>query len=412
MNQFCGMKGIKREFSVARTPQQNEVAERKNRTLTEETRTMLADHYYLLHFRLKQLVLLVIPQSSKDAVADDAGKKTNEDPVKEDDKSDKDVNGNSIYRMFTLVNAVRSSCDNLNGSIPVNAATLPNDNLPTDPFMPDLEDTAKACTLAKAQASEASSKAKVEACGSKAKVEACGSKIKLQSSTKTLIVKIPLPITNCVLRLANAKTWDAIKGKTFKVKIPPTMTCVEEKIGKRNLRSGKHRAVGFSLLADLWVIGFSLLADLWVIVLSLFLELAGLGVSLLAELANLGVCLLAELAVRIKSLLDAVRITAAHVCVNAAQLDLVLLVSNDDAAVAQRRLEDKQLEEQTNTDCLVKKQEKVHLSKKVGENIMVTGVPSQEGAEGGPQFEVLALGEDAEYRLCLSVTPKVKIVVY
>ncbi|GJR05918.1 retrotransposon protein, putative, ty1-copia subclass [Tanacetum coccineum] len=80
-------------------------------------------------------------KSSKDAVADDAGKKTNEDPVKEDDKSDKDVNGNSIYRMFTLVNAVRSSCDNLNGSIPVNAATLPNDNLPTDPFMPDLEDT-------------------------------------------------------------------------------------------------------------------------------------------------------------------------------------------------------------------------------------------------------------------------------
>ncbi|GKC13448.1 putative ribonuclease H-like domain-containing protein [Tanacetum coccineum] len=37
------MKGIKREFSVARTPQQNEVAERKNRTLIEAARTMLAD---------------------------------------------------------------------------------------------------------------------------------------------------------------------------------------------------------------------------------------------------------------------------------------------------------------------------------------------------------------------------------
>ncbi|GJY16503.1 hypothetical protein Tco_0386925 [Tanacetum coccineum] len=33
-------------------------------------------------------------------------------------------------------------------------------------------------------------------------------------------------------------------------------------------------------------------------------------------------------------------------------------VSNDDAAVAQRRLEDEQLEERTNTDCLVKEQEK------------------------------------------------------
>ncbi|GJU31977.1 putative ribonuclease H-like domain-containing protein [Tanacetum coccineum] len=43
MNQFCERKGIKREFSVARTPQQNRVAERKNRTLIEAARTMLAD---------------------------------------------------------------------------------------------------------------------------------------------------------------------------------------------------------------------------------------------------------------------------------------------------------------------------------------------------------------------------------
>ncbi|GJW46376.1 putative ribonuclease H-like domain-containing protein [Tanacetum coccineum] len=37
------MKGIKREISVARTPQQNGVAERKNMTLIEAARTMLAD---------------------------------------------------------------------------------------------------------------------------------------------------------------------------------------------------------------------------------------------------------------------------------------------------------------------------------------------------------------------------------
>ncbi|GKA72550.1 putative ribonuclease H-like domain-containing protein [Tanacetum coccineum] len=43
MNQFCEMKGIEREFSVARTPQQNGVAERKNRTLIEAARTMLVD---------------------------------------------------------------------------------------------------------------------------------------------------------------------------------------------------------------------------------------------------------------------------------------------------------------------------------------------------------------------------------
>nr|GEX04874.1 putative ribonuclease H-like domain-containing protein [Tanacetum cinerariifolium] len=43
LNQFYRMKGIKREFSVARTPQQNGIAERKNRTLIEAVRTMLAD---------------------------------------------------------------------------------------------------------------------------------------------------------------------------------------------------------------------------------------------------------------------------------------------------------------------------------------------------------------------------------
>ncbi|GKE51353.1 retrovirus-related pol polyprotein from transposon TNT 1-94, partial [Tanacetum coccineum] len=43
MNQFCEMKGIKRKFSVVRTPQQNGVAKRKNRTLIEAARTMLAN---------------------------------------------------------------------------------------------------------------------------------------------------------------------------------------------------------------------------------------------------------------------------------------------------------------------------------------------------------------------------------
>ncbi|GKC62022.1 putative ribonuclease H-like domain-containing protein [Tanacetum coccineum] len=43
MHQFCERKGIKREFSVPRTPQKNGVAERKNRTLIEAARTMLAD---------------------------------------------------------------------------------------------------------------------------------------------------------------------------------------------------------------------------------------------------------------------------------------------------------------------------------------------------------------------------------
>ncbi|GJW02378.1 putative ribonuclease H-like domain-containing protein [Tanacetum coccineum] len=43
MDDFCREKGIKREYIVARTPQQNGVAKRRNKTLIEAARTILAD---------------------------------------------------------------------------------------------------------------------------------------------------------------------------------------------------------------------------------------------------------------------------------------------------------------------------------------------------------------------------------
>nr|GEY16591.1 hypothetical protein [Tanacetum cinerariifolium] len=43
MNDFYSRKGIKKEFNNARTPQQNGVAERRNKTLIEAARTVLAD---------------------------------------------------------------------------------------------------------------------------------------------------------------------------------------------------------------------------------------------------------------------------------------------------------------------------------------------------------------------------------
>ncbi|GJX30987.1 putative ribonuclease H-like domain-containing protein [Tanacetum coccineum] len=43
MDDFCREKSIKREYSVARTPQQNGIAERRNRTIIKAARTMLAD---------------------------------------------------------------------------------------------------------------------------------------------------------------------------------------------------------------------------------------------------------------------------------------------------------------------------------------------------------------------------------
>ncbi|GJY04473.1 hypothetical protein Tco_0370413 [Tanacetum coccineum] len=153
------------------------------------------------------------------------------------------------------------------------------------PSWKDIE-KAKACMLAKAQASEASSKAKVEACGSKAK---------LQASTKTLIAdssddskgvsskgpsitsipkegpsiarlskepipkellawygydiveddlpvaekpipkvifKSPIPIKRCVLGLANVETWDNIVKK-YGMRTPGR--CADKSKGKRKL---------------------------------------------------------------------------------------------------------------------------------------------------------------------------------
>nr|GEX60380.1 hypothetical protein [Tanacetum cinerariifolium] len=53
LNQFCGMKRIKREFSVPKTPQQHDIAERKNKTLIEAARTMLTDSLLPIPFWAK-----------------------------------------------------------------------------------------------------------------------------------------------------------------------------------------------------------------------------------------------------------------------------------------------------------------------------------------------------------------------
>nr|GEU33107.1 hypothetical protein [Tanacetum cinerariifolium] len=53
MDEFYSRKGIKRDFSNERTPQQNEVAKRRNKTLIEAAKTMLADANYLSPFELK-----------------------------------------------------------------------------------------------------------------------------------------------------------------------------------------------------------------------------------------------------------------------------------------------------------------------------------------------------------------------
>ncbi|GJW75952.1 hypothetical protein Tco_0137634, partial [Tanacetum coccineum] len=94
----------------------------------------------------------------------------------------------------------------------------------------------------------------------------------------------------------------------------------------------------------------------------------------------------------------------------------VFQLSNDDAEVAQRRLEDKQLEEKTNTDCLVKEQEKegnVAEKKKVKESMEANLEKLLKYNAWSTRWSSIrgsTRGKDVEYRLCLSVTPKVEIV--
>nr|GFA19042.1 zinc finger, CCHC-type [Tanacetum cinerariifolium] len=64
LNQLCGLKGIKREFSVLRTPQQNGITERKNRTLIKAARTLLADSLLPIPFWAEAFVSPDIHSSS------------------------------------------------------------------------------------------------------------------------------------------------------------------------------------------------------------------------------------------------------------------------------------------------------------------------------------------------------------
>ncbi|GJT38119.1 ribonuclease H-like domain-containing protein [Tanacetum coccineum] len=156
MNEFYEIKGIRREFSVVRTPQQNGVTKRKNRTLIKAARTMLADSKlpttfwaeavntacrkpalsFMRPFRCPVTILNTLNH------LDPGRERAQRNEFESVFGQDKDINGNSTYRMFTPVNVAGSSYENLGGSIPVNAATFPNDDFPIDPPMPDLEDTA------------------------------------------------------------------------------------------------------------------------------------------------------------------------------------------------------------------------------------------------------------------------------
>ncbi|GJR84328.1 putative ribonuclease H-like domain-containing protein [Tanacetum coccineum] len=194
LDDFCGQKWIKREYSVARTPQQNRVSKRKNKTLIEAARTMLADSLlptvfwvevvntacYVLNRVLvtkphnKTPYELIIgkapsirnqtnknvgPQETNgitglkknidvgqteeenaedDTVDDDAYKKTVQEPTSEYDQALKNCDIQLLQEKITRASSWTTISFLFGGSLPIDVA-----NLAMISLMPELEDTAE-----------------------------------------------------------------------------------------------------------------------------------------------------------------------------------------------------------------------------------------------------------------------------
>nr|GEY43995.1 putative ribonuclease H-like domain-containing protein [Tanacetum cinerariifolium] len=114
LNPFCGLKGIKREFSIPRTPQQNGIAERKNRTLIKAARTLLADSLLPISFWAEAVNTACYVQNRVGAQTRKQGDKT--------ENKDKGKSPVIIITGFRDLNAEFEECTN-NSRNGVNAAS-------------------------------------------------------------------------------------------------------------------------------------------------------------------------------------------------------------------------------------------------------------------------------------------------
>nr|GEX43328.1 hypothetical protein [Tanacetum cinerariifolium] len=156
------IKGIKREFSVPRTPQQNSIAERKNRTLIEATRTMLADSLLPIPFWAEAVNIACYVQNKEPKFKEKKPEfKFNVSPSssaqskKQDDKTKKEAKGNinEVNAAGNLVPTVKQISPNSTNTFgtagPSNVVAslthgkssfIDASQLPNDPDMPKLED--------------------------------------------------------------------------------------------------------------------------------------------------------------------------------------------------------------------------------------------------------------------------------
>nr|GEU30780.1 putative ribonuclease H-like domain-containing protein [Tanacetum cinerariifolium] len=152
---FYEMKRIQREFSVARTPQHNGIAKRKNMTLIEAARTMLADSLLPIPFWAKAVNTACYVQNKNTNVAAFEVKETESEVYvspssgdkakKHDKKTKREAKGKSLAKLNYITN-------NFSAAGPSNTAVSPTFKLggkssfvdssqyPDDPNIPALED--------------------------------------------------------------------------------------------------------------------------------------------------------------------------------------------------------------------------------------------------------------------------------
>ncbi|GJT17877.1 putative ribonuclease H-like domain-containing protein [Tanacetum coccineum] len=142
---ITGVENLKNQrVKVIRTPQQNGVAERKNRTLIEAARTMLADSKLPTTFwaevvntacyvqnRVQKHVMMQSPQDDGSKPSSDDKKKVDEDPRKDSESIDQERHDN--VNNTNNVNAANTNEVNAVGG-------KTNIELTDDPNMPALED--------------------------------------------------------------------------------------------------------------------------------------------------------------------------------------------------------------------------------------------------------------------------------
>nr|GEV27292.1 zinc finger, CCHC-type [Tanacetum cinerariifolium] len=322
MNEFCKEKGIKREYSVATTPQQNRVAERRNRTMIKAARTMVL----VVKTHFKTLYELFRGTNSNDF----AGKGASFDVG----QSSMETGPSQDYILMPLWNDGSLFDYSSNDSYGDN-----KDNDGPCRRHIDLEYDRRDLLLEVHKERY--------------------SRSKLLFQNLQILFKVDFDQGFKVLRLSSfARVLGFIKVGIAKVN--STRLNIEKLDVNIVQKHGGSKHVGLKKLGSKQV-GFKQLGHKQVGFkqLDLGVETGFHGVQ------------------------DEKRVWF-EVELHGAQEDReaeVFQVSNDDTSVAQRRLKDKQLEEKTNTDCLVKEQEKVDLGIKAGANITVTGVSDQKGAE-------------------------------